>query len=527
MGQHMCKRTLRELPAGAIHLCLSAVIGFAVTASLVQAKPTDGESKRPNVILIYTDDQDFDEVGCYGGDVTTPNMDRLARNGMHFTRFYTASPVCTPSRYNVISGRYASRSSRTLESFPAGGPVNVGWEAGVIGEKTLPHALQAGGYVTGIVGKWHIGIHEEPMDLPIDADPHDPNVKRVLQANYEASVKSIRTCGFDYVANVYGLNPSTGKFPPKRFWLPKKLQAHNMEWLTEGTLKFIEQNKNKPFFLYMAPTLMHAPPAQESIAADPRITPHGYLKNPPDVKPTRKEIRKLTKGMGRKQAGALWLDAHIGTIVNKLEELGLTDNTAIFIASDNGRIGKFTCYDGGARTLFLAYWKGVIPPGKTCTQLTSNIDLAPTILEMCGIKPPADMKLDGQSIVGLLKDSGEYKRETLFLEITTERAVVTEDGIKYIAVRYPPDIQKQVDAGKMFNHWCQPMEKNTHTMMAEKYFPNYFDQDQLYDLNNDPKEQKNLIDDPQYQDRLKVLKQRLREYSAQLPHTFGEFTNEH
>lgn len=499
--------------------------GLLAITSAVQARPAPGAASRPNVVLIYTDDQDWDEVGCYGGEVATPHMDSLARDGVRFTRFYVASPVCTPSRYNVLSGRYASRSRKLQESCPPGGPINIGWETVVFGEKIFPHVLQANGYVTGMIGKWHAGIAEQPTGLPLDADPDDPQVRRVLRANYEDAVISIQKCGFDHVASLYALNPGSGRNPPAKFWLPKALQHHNLEWVTHGALEFIERNKNSPFFLYMAPTLMHAPPAPDSLKADPRITPLGYLDRPPDVQPSRQEITERTKGMDRRQAGAIWLDASIGAVLGKLDQLGLADNTVVLLASDNGRDGKFACYDGGARSLLLARWKGGIPSGKVVANLASNIDLAPTILELCGIKAPADLHTDGQSLVPLLRGRGEYRRESLFLEITTERAVVTDDGLKYIAVRYPPAVQRQVDQGKRFNHWCQPMEKNTHTMGVDAAYPHYFDQDQLYNLNVDSKEQKNLAGDPEYGDRLEFLKKLLRDYSAHLPHAFGEFTS--
>lgn len=505
-------------------LTLGVVVSGSVVASgAAVSAPAEGKT-RPNVIVIYTDDHDREWLGCYGGQAVTPHMDSLAREGMRFTRFYVASPVCTPSRYNVLAGRYASRSLRQQQSFPPGGPINIGWEAGVLNEKILPQVLQAGGYVTGLSGKWHVGLYEEPEDLPIDADPADPQVKKVLRENYEKTVRSIKRCGFDYVASAYGLNPGSGRDTPPKFWLPKALQQHNMEWVTEGALKFIEQNKERPFFLYVATTLPHAPSATDSLKSDPRISALGYLDHVPRMEPSRQEILDRTAGMDPKAVASVWLDAGVGMILKKLDELGLAENTAIFLASDNGRSGKFAAYDGGARTILLARWKAGIPAGKVCDQLTSNVDLAPTILEICGIKPPADMKLDGQSLQPLLA-GGQYRRESVFLEITTERAVVTDDGFKYIAVRFPPEIQKKVDAGEKYDHWCRLIGKDSNTMGADTDFPHYFDQDQLYDLNADPQERRNLAKDAAYRDRLAAMKKLLREYSAGLPHQFGEFTD--
>jgi arylsulfatase A-like enzyme len=298
-----------------------------------------------------------------------------------------------------------------------------------------------------------------------------------------------------------------------------------MEWVTEGALRFIEQAKSQPFFLYVAPTLPHAPPATVSLKTDPRTTAMGYIDKAPQVKPSREEMRARVERekLEPKAAAAVWLDENVGAILRKLDELGIADNTVVFLASDNGRNGKFASYDGGARTILLARWKGVISAGSVADKLASNIDLAPTILDICGITPPSDYQTDGTSILPLLEGSPDYRRDSLFIEITTERAVVSDDGFKYIAVRFPPDIQKQVDAGKKYAHWCEPLEVS-NTMGADKDFPGYFDQDQLYDLKADPKEQKNLARDPQYKDRLASMKKLLRDYSARLPHKYGEFT---
>lgn len=510
--------------SGVVHLVLGAVLASSLLAAPAQ-QAAGVRKNRPNVILIYTDDMDYEHLGCYGGPTPTPHMDSLARDGMRFTRYYVASPVCTPSRYNALTGRYASRSLRQQKSYPPGGPINIGWEAGVVGEKILPEVLQANGYATGLSGKWHIGLREEPREVPIDADPRDPAIEKILRTNYDAAVKSVQSYGFDFVASLYGLNPGSGRNPPPTFWIPLVLQQHNMEWVTQGALEFIEQSKDRPFFLYIAPTLPHAPPAIDSLESDPRTTPLGYIDEAPATKPSRNEIlaRVQRDKLEGKQVAAAWLDEHVGILLRRLEELGIADNTVVFLASDNGRNGKFAAYDGGAKTVLLARWNGVIPAGSVADKLASNVDLAPTILDICGVTPPADLQMDGRSILPLLKKDPSYHRESVFLEITTERAVVSDDGFKYIAVRFPPDIQAQVDQGKRYAHWGQPIAES-NTMGADKDFPGYFDQDQLYDLKRDPREQTNLARDPAYAGRLTTMKRILTEYSARLPHRFGEFT---
>jgi arylsulfatase A-like enzyme len=213
-------------------------------------------------------------------------------------------------------------------------------------------------------------------------------------------------------------------------------------------------------------------------------------------------------------------------VLKKLDDLGLADDTLVLLASDNGNVAKFSCYDGGARLPMVARWKGAIPAAAVCDKLVSNLDFAPTLLEIAGIQPPAEMLLDGRSMVKALVQDPSYRRDFLFLEITTERAVVTGDGFKYIAVRYLPEVQEQVDQGRKFNHWCQPLEKATHTYGADERYPAYFDRDQLYDLNSDPAERNNLAGDPAQQARLARMQDLLRGVSATLPHTFGEFKTE-
>ena len=511
-------------------------VRFCLSMAALAAAPTQAaaETNRPNIVLIYTDDQDLDEIGCYGGRVPTPYMDGLARDGMKFTRYYVCSAVCSPSRYNVLSGRCASRSLKQQgRKYPPGGPVNIGWEAGIIGEPhTLASVLKAGGYAAGMVGKWHQGTLESTTKFAADADPEDPKIKGQLERNYEILVRSVKSCGFDYAGAVYLNNVDGGK-QGQPFWIPRKLGYHNMEWVTACALEFIEDRKAGPFFLYMAPTLVHGPSAVKSLQTDRRTTPLGYI-DVPDVQPSRQNVldraRRASAEDGRgileKAAASIWLDDGVGAVLKKLDDLGLAEDTLVLLASDNGNLAKFTCYDGGARLPMVARWKGMIPARAVCDKLVSNLDFAPTLFEIAGVKPPAEMILDGQSIVEALEHDSSYRRDSLFLEITTERGVVTDDGFKYIAVRYLPDVQEQVDRGRKFNHWCQPLENATHTYGADERYPAYFDQDQLYDLNRDPAERENLAGEPAQQARLAKMQDLLRGYSATLPHAYGEFKTE-
>lgn len=504
-------------------LILLASLHASPAATTQETKP----ARRPNIILIYTDDQDRDEMGCFGGKVLTPHMDSLARDGVRFTRFYVASGVCCPSRYNALTGRYASRSLSTQKRQPTTGSANLGFESGVYGEPTcVARALQAGGYVTGMVGKWHQSAGASPTKpFPADADPNDPAVKQALRANYDQVVERVKSCGFDYAASIYNYNLEGGaaKTP---FWIPRALGVHNMEWVTDGALKFIAQNKDRPFFLYLAPTLVHSPAAITSLKADPRITPAGFLDQAPNVQPSRQSVleRVQQAGVDKKMAGPTWLDDGVGAVLQKLKDLGLAENTVILLAGDNGNKAKFTCYDGATHEPFVARWPGVIKPGTVCDKLVANIDFAPTILEIAGVPPLPGVQLDGRSIERALQGDASYQRESLMLEITTERAVVSADGFKYIAVRYNPAILEQIKQGRKFNHACEPMETARQTFDAVERHPTYFDLDQLFNLNTDPSEQKNLAQDPNYKTKLAQLQQQLRDYSQKLPHQFGEFT---
>jgi arylsulfatase A-like enzyme len=476
----------------------------------------------PNIIVIYTDDQDPDWVGCYDSDALTPNIDRIAKEGMRFDRYYASSPVCSPSRYSALTGRYASRSERFQEQFPPGTPVNIGWEPGIRGESpTLPGVLSENGYTTGLVGKYHQGIDANEMEsVPADASPEDPEIKSRLERNYQTVVDIVESNGFDHAASVYEGNVNGME-------IPDKITHHNMDWVTQGAIEFISNNHQSPFFLFMAPTVPHSPRGESQLRTDPQATPRGYLDEAPDVQPSRESVIRRARSAGvDAPVDVTWLDDGVGAVLDALETHGIAENTLVIFTSDHGDIeGKFTCYDAGARQPCLVRWPDVLEPSDPCRDLISNIDLAPTIFDVTGVDPGPEYTLDGQSFAPLITGSDDYHRDSLFLEITTERAVVTDDGYKYIAVRYPPEIQQQVDDGKRFNHWCVRYDEDVHhTYGADEYYPAYFEQDQLYNLDDDPKEQHNLAEDPTQSDRLKRMRELLREYSGMLPHEFGEFT---
>ena len=510
---------------------MQAAAGVAGLSVLGRSALTFGQSQpsRPNVVFIYADDQPLEHLGCYGGNIPTPHIDGLARSGMRFARFYVSSPVCSPSRYTVLSGRYASRSKKLHGSCPPGGPVNIGWQPGVYGEAgTLPLLLKQTGYVTGCVGKWHQGGPGPLPGFDDDADPASPAVQDLLGKNYAAHVAAVKQCGFDYADGIYIQNTGSPSAATPN-WLPKPWRVHNQEWVTAAALEFIDRHHASPFFLYMATTLTHEPSAQRSLeTGDPRATPAGLLEKAPDVQRPRKQVLEAAAkaGVTRNDIGAIWLDDAVGAVLTRLKALGVADNTIVIYASDNGRRGKFTCYDAGARLPCIVRWPGRIKAGSVSDALIASIDFAPTLYEACGISTPKDTVVDGKSFLAELTGRGTYRRTSLFMEIACTRAVVSDQGLKYIATRFAPDIQEKADAGAKFTHNGLELDKSHHTYNAEKDFPGYFDKDQLYDLNNDPQEQNDLAAKERQVARLAGMKELLREYSRSLPHSFGEFSPE-
>lgn len=503
------------------------VIGFSACNSNKEAA---SKTPSPNIILIYLDDLNNFQIGCYGGNVSTPNIDKLAEEGIKFTHYYASSALCTPSRFSALTGRYASRCLSLKEQFPENDNAFIFFNTDINeGETTIAHILKKKGYATGFTGKWHnwSGGLLPLRHVPDRENPEAASIKAVIEDNYRITKEHIKkTSGFDYVEAVYATNFN---------WLPitSRLMFHNQHWITYHSLKFIEENKDKPFSLYMATTIPHYPHAIESLRNDPRATPAGFLTEHLDCQPSYKNLLERGAEAGMENESELntwltmaWLDDGIEAIMNKLDELGLRENTLIIFASDNESAGKETCYQG--RVPFIINWKDNIKGGKVCSELVSNIDLVPTILDVANIKKPANIKLDGISLNPLFNDTYTDWRKSLYLEVTYTRGVVTND-YNYIAVRFPKDIRRLINdtnRGEFTQRGVRLTKMELDRFQRTNRFPAYFDDDQLYDLNNDSLEKVNLAYKPEYFDTLENMKSILRSYSADLPYPFGEFKSD-
>lgn len=549
---------------------VSTLLFFVLLSSWMM--PVAFAAERPNVILILTDDQSprnpptpeypqlVSPLGFgYAGDRSlTPNVDRLAREGMVMSNANVACPVCTPSRYTTLTGRHASRTQgeKFNQLFPAGSMArpenNV--ELGR-NEMNLPRLLQAAGYTTAWVGKSHIieqDILENPRvwgtpaapglkRYPPESDPRiDAKTNQAMRSNQLWWRERIRKEGFDWVGAVYPGNLLE--------LFNKPSNVHNVEWTTRSILDFLETQRtgeDKPFFLYYGTTIPHGPDPWGktnqgyvfSLDADPGYTAEGYRKDLDySFMPSRQSIKKevVAAGLDEKHAYLTWLDHSIGVILHKLDERGLAKNTLVIVSSDHGtwRYGKTTPYDGGLKVPMVMRWPAAIAAGSRYPHLVLNTDYAATLLDLAGAKTPADYRLDGVSLAPVLrgKESGPLREET-FHEIGYARAIKTANW-KYIAVRYPPAIQRRIEAGETFPAFqdAPPIPKpylvvNSHLgFHSSRHNPHYFESDQLFDLENDPQEKINLID--KHPDVVKDLKARLTRHLKTFPNRpFAEFTN--
>ena len=379
------------------------------------------DAKRPpNFLFILIDDLGYMDIGANNPNTfyETPNIDRLARSGMRFTDGYAANPVCSPTRYSIMTGKYPTRvgatnwfsGKRSGRFLPA--PLN---DVMPLEEITIAEALKAHGYRTAFVGKWHLGPTERYWP---EAQGFDINI---------AGWKRGSPSGRGYFSP-YG-NPRLTDGPPGEH-LPVRL--------TDEALKIMRKFRNAPFLLYMAYYSVHTPlqapkalieKYRAKAAALPDRSAPQFAEEE-QVWPVKSKRRVRIRQCHPVYAAMVEaMDTQVGRLLKGLEDLGIADRTVVFFMSDNGglstseghptsnlplRGGKGWVYEGGIREPFIIRWPGVTKPGSVCHVPVISTDFYPTILDMAGLPPMPQQAKDGVSLVPLLRDSGTIPRRALF-----------------------------------------------------------------------------------------------------------------
>lgn len=346
--------------------------------------------RKPSVILIYTDDQGSIDTNVYGAtDLITPNMDRLARQGVRFTQFYAAAPVCSPSRAALMTGRYPQRAG-----LPHNAPSMQG-EPGMPTEQvTIAEMLQKAGYTTGHVGKWHMGYTPETM----------PNGQ-----GYHYSFGHMGGCIDNYSHFFYWAGPNRHDLwrNGEEVWYDGEFFG---DLMVEECERFISRNQDRPFFLYWAINFPHYP-----------------LQG---TEKWRQQYRDLPAPRRMYAAFVSTMDEMIGEVLDYLKTLGIREDTIIIFQSDHGhsteertfggggnagpyRGAKFSLFEGGIRVPAMISWPGQVPENKVRKQLATNCDWLPTIAEYCKVDLP-DRTLDGTSLVPIIRSADAPDAHDIF-----------------------------------------------------------------------------------------------------------------
>jgi len=334
-------------------------------------------ARRPNVIIIFTDDQGSIDMNCYGAkDLVTPHMDGLAKRGVRFTQFYSAAPVCSPSRVGLLTGR-------TPQHGGLNGNVRLNSVGMPSSQITIAEELKKSGYATAHVGKWHLGHSEQTI----------PNGQ-----GFDHSFGHLVGCIDNYSHFFYWSGPNKHDL-----WRNGKEVFHNGEFFPDLMVKeageFIDQNKENPFFIYFALNTPHYP-----YQGSPEWLDH---------------YKDLPYPRNLYAAFLSTTDDRIGSLLKKVDEAGLAEDTIIIFQSDHGaseevrahngggsagphRGAKFSLYEGGIRVPAIISWPGKLPQNESRNQVATGCDWYPTLMELCGVPAPAH-KIDGKSLVPVLK----------------------------------------------------------------------------------------------------------------------------
>jgi arylsulfatase A len=424
--------------------------GVSALAALIAAgAPLYAADRLPNIVIIFTDDQGYADVGCFGArGFATPNLDRLAREGRRFTNFHVAQPVCSASRAALLTGCYPNR----IGIHGALGPKSKGGIAD--GETTIAEILKARGYATGIAGKWHLGHHprflpihhgfDEYLGLPYSNDMW-PDHPEAIRGTYP----TLPLIDGDQVVDAN---------------VTSEDQCRLTGLYTERALSFINRHKDRPFFFYLAHSMPHVP----------------------------LHVSALYRG---KSAQGLYgdviqeIDASVGAVLKALQSHGLEKNTLVIFATDNGpwlsygnhagsagalREGKGTCWEGGVRVPCIMRWPGQIPAGTTSDAMLMTIDLLPTIAGLVGAPLPRH-PIDGLDVWPLLAGkpgaTNPHDAYVYYYEKNELQAVVSGDGRWKLQL---PHTYRSL-AGKPGGHGGSP----------SKYQQIKIKQPELYDLTSE------------------------------------------
>lgn len=427
--------------------CLRLPLLLALVSHLLVGVASGAD--RPNIVLIYADDLGFGDVSCNGSKtIDTPNIDRIANEGIRFTDAHCSAATCTPSRYALLTGSYAFRQDNTGIR---PGDANLIIEPG---SATLPERLRSVGYDTAVVGKWHLGLGRGPIDwnghvapgpkevgfnyhflIPatgdrtpcvyleqgsvVDHDPADPIAvsygKRIGTAPTGAErpdlLKMQLTHGHDQtiVNGISRIGYMTGGHRAR--WIDEQMA----DVITTKAVRYLEERTDQPFFLFFSTQDIHVPRA-----------PHSRF------------VGK--SGMGPRGDAILQLDWCVGELLSTLDEQGIADKTLVIFTSDNGpvlddgyadraneqlgkhrpggpfRAGKYSLFEGGTRVPFVARWPGKITPGSQSAALLGQIDLAATLAKLVGAETPAGALPDSRDALATLTGSDKTGRDQLVHE---------------------------------------------------------------------------------------------------------------
>ena len=392
------------------------VLSCSLFLLVLGALPVSLQAERPNFIIIFTDDQGYGDLSCFGSKtIETPNIDRLAKEGRKFTSFMVASPVCTPSRAALMTGCYPKRVGMHQHVLFPTSKKGLNPE-----EHTIADHLKSQGYATACFGKWHLGHQPEVLPtsqgfdtylgIPYSNDMNHPDNKGkpqggfkgmdLLWADPESTLTKWKTPLIE--------NETIVELPVDQRTVTRRY--------TQRAIDFVTEHQDEPFLVYL-----------------PHSMPHIPLYVPDDVRdpdPLNAYINTIEH-----------IDSEVGRLLDQIDRLKLTDRTYVIYATDNGpwlpfrhhggsagplRNGKGTTFEGGQRVPCLIRGPG-IPAGTVCSELTGTIDVLPTIAALTETKLPADRKIDGMDVSGLWNGTDEQSPRNEFLYYTSQGKI---EGIR-------------------------------------------------------------------------------------------------